>query len=98
MKILLKATQTGNTRKSFGQMRTKPPSKEKPQFKETKHQIVTPLSDARIVGPHPRKERKSGKKSSIAVTGGALTLILLAASMVTATFLMSPVIEEMFGK
>ena len=32
------------------------------------------------------------------VTSGALLFILVAATLVTATFLMSPVIEEMFGE
>ena len=32
------------------------------------------------------------------VTSGALTFLLLAASLVTLSFLMSPVIERVFGK
>jgi hypothetical protein len=42
------------------------------------------------------RERKD-RKTTVYVTSGALTLILLAAAMVTVTFLMSPVIEELFG-
>ena len=38
------------------------------------------------------------RKATVMVTSGALTIILLAATLVTATFLMSPVIEKVFGK
>ena len=38
------------------------------------------------------------RTTSLVVTGTTLTFILLAATMVTITFLMSPVIEEMFGE
>ena len=38
------------------------------------------------------------RATSIIITSSALTFILLAATLVTFTFLMSPVIEEMFGQ
>ena len=44
------------------------------------------------------KKRRQQKTASAVVTGGALTFVVLAAIMVTASFLMSPVIEEIFGK
>ena len=44
------------------------------------------------------KAKKKHKRSSMVVSGGALTFILLAATMVTTSFLMSPMIEEIFGK
>ena len=45
-----------------------------------------------------RKAKKNHSRSTIVVTTGALTFILLAATMVTTSFLMSPIIEKMFGK
>ena len=45
-----------------------------------------------------KKARRQQQRASVVVTGGALTFVLLAALLVTASFLMSPVIEEMFGK
>ena len=42
-------------------------------------------------------EETDRRATSLVVTSTALTIILLAATMVTITFLMSPVIEEMFG-
>ena len=44
------------------------------------------------------KARRQQQRATVVVTGGALTFVLLAALLVTASFLMSPVIEEMFGK
>ena len=38
------------------------------------------------------------RRATVMVTSGALTIILLAATLVTATFLMSPVIEKVFSK
>ena len=38
------------------------------------------------------------RTTSIIITSSALTFILLAATLVTFTFLMSPVIEKMFGQ
>ena len=46
---------------------------------------------------HCQSERHE-RTTSLVVTGTTLTFILLAATMVTITFLMSPVIEEMFGE
>ena len=45
-----------------------------------------------------RKAKKQQKRDTVLVTSGALTFILLAASLVTISFLMSPVIEQIFGK
>ena len=44
------------------------------------------------------KARRQQKTASVVVTGGALTFVLLAAVLVTTSFLMSPVIEQIFGK
>ena len=44
------------------------------------------------------RQKKNQKRATAIVTSGALTFIVLAATMVTASFLMSPVIEEIFGK
>ena len=43
-----------------------------------------------------RCEEKS-ERAGVMVTSGALLFILIAATLVTATFLMSPVIEDAFG-
>ena len=45
-----------------------------------------------------RKASREEARANIVVTGGAFTFLLLAALLVTATFLMSPVIEQVFGK
>ena len=50
---------------------------------------------------HTRVEMDQGKEqqtTNVVVTGGALTFVVLAAILVTASFLMSPVIEQVFGK
>ena len=47
---------------------------------------------------YERKRLYHRRRSTVMVTSGALTIILLAATLVTATFLMSPVIEKAFGK
>ena len=44
-----------------------------------------------------RCDTKSERANAM-VTSGALIFILIAATLVTATFLMSPVIEDAFGK
>ena len=53
-------------------------------------------------GGHTRLEMDKGKEeqetTNVVVTGGALTFVILAAILVTASFLMSPVIEQVFGK
>ena len=41
--------------------------------------------------------RRQQKTASVVVTSGALTFVLLAAVLVTISFLMSPVIEQIFG-
>ena len=41
---------------------------------------------------------KTRKKATVMVTSGALTFILLAATLVTASFLMAPQIEQIFSK
>ena len=38
------------------------------------------------------------RRATVMVTSGALTIILLAATLATATFLMSPVIDKVFSK
>ena len=43
-------------------------------------------------------ERQKRKKATAIVTSGALTFMILAAALVTASFLMSPVIEDVFSK
>ena len=45
-----------------------------------------------------RKTTRNQKRDTMIVTSGALTFILLAASLVTISFLLSPVIEQIFGK
>jgi hypothetical protein len=45
-----------------------------------------------------RKADRQQKRATVMVTSGALTFILLAAALVTISFLMSPVIEQIFGK
>ena len=45
-----------------------------------------------------RKKIRQQKTASAVVTGGALTFVVLVAVLVTASLLMSPVIEELFGK
>ena len=45
-----------------------------------------------------KKADRQQKRATVIVTSGALTLILLAAALVTISFLMSPVIEQIFGK
>ena len=45
-----------------------------------------------------RKAKKYHGRATKVVTSGALTFILLAATMVTTSFILSPVIEQIFGK
>ena len=45
-----------------------------------------------------KKEDRNQARASAMVTSGALTFILLAASLVTTSFLISPVIEDIFGE
>ena len=45
-----------------------------------------------------RKASREEARANIVVTGGASTFLLLAALLVTATFLMSPVFEQVFGE
>ena len=45
-----------------------------------------------------KKEDRKQARASAMVTSGALTFILLAASLVTTSFLISPVIEDIFGE
>ena len=44
-----------------------------------------------------RKNTTQRRRATVMMTSGALTFVLLAATLVTATFLMSPVIEKVFG-
>ena len=45
-----------------------------------------------------READRQQKRATVMVTSGALTFILLAAAMITTSFLISPVIEDIFGK
>ena len=45
-----------------------------------------------------RREKEKKSRATVFITSGAMTFIVLAATLVTATFLMSPVIEEIFGR
>ena len=42
------------------------------------------------------KQKKS--KATVFITSGAMTFLVLSATLVTATFLFSPKIEQIFGK
>ena len=44
------------------------------------------------------KEDEQQKRATVFITGGALSFIIIAALLVTTSFLMSPVIEQIFGK
>ena len=44
-----------------------------------------------------RREKKNRKRATVMVTSGAMTFLLMAATLVTATFLMSPTIEKIFS-
>ena len=45
-----------------------------------------------------RRKAEEEKRANVMVTSGALIFLLVAAALVTASFLMSPVIENMFSK
>ena len=45
-----------------------------------------------------RSSSNDEKRANVIVTGGALIFLLLAATLVTASFLISPVIETIFSK
>ena len=45
-----------------------------------------------------RRASRQQKRASVVVTGGALTFVVLAAVLVTASLLLSPAIEELFGR
>ena len=45
-----------------------------------------------------RSDTDKTERANVMVTSGALLFILVAATLVTATFLMSPVIEDAFGE
>ena len=55
-------------------------------------------STSHISEKKEEKARRQQKTASAVVNGGALTFVVLAAVLVTTSFLMSPVIEEIFGK
>ena len=44
------------------------------------------------------RSSKEKKRTNVIVTSGGLIFMLIAAALVTATFLMSPVIEDIFSK
>ena len=45
-----------------------------------------------------RREKEKKSRATVFITSGAMTFIVLAATLVTATFLFSPTIEEIFGE
>ena len=57
----------------------------------------TELENHNFHGINERNEERSQKKAKAIITGGTMALILLAATLVTTTFLMSPVIEQLLG-
>ena len=44
-----------------------------------------------------RREKRNRKRATVMITSGAMTFLLMAATLVTASFLMSPTIERIFG-
>ena len=44
-----------------------------------------------------RREKRNRKRATVMVTSGAMTFLVMAATLVTASFLMSPAIERIFG-
>ena len=59
--------------------------------------IHTKYLSKKIFSDIDRCDEKT-ERANVMVTSGALLFILIAATLVTATFLMSPVIEDAFGK
>ena len=45
-----------------------------------------------------RKKKRNQKRATVIITSGAMTFIVMTATLVTVTFLMSPVFEEIFGQ
>ena len=45
-----------------------------------------------------RREKEKKNQARVIITSGAMTFLVLAAFLVTATFLFSPTIEQIFGK
>ena len=57
-------------------------------------------TDPGVSGVGPEQylgENKEKSRAKVIITGGTMTLLLLAASLVTTSFLMSPVIEGILG-
>ena len=44
-----------------------------------------------------RREKRNCKRATVMVKSGAMTFLVIAATLVTASFLMSPTIEKIFG-
>jgi hypothetical protein len=44
-----------------------------------------------------RKEKRNCKRATVMVTSGAMTFLVMVATLVTASFLISPTIERIFG-
>ena len=45
-----------------------------------------------------KKEKRNQKRATLVVTSGAMTFMVMAATLVMVSFLMSPTIEEIFGQ
>ena len=65
-----------------------------PCSKKTPGQMLEEVEERRKL----RREKKNQKRATVLVTSGAMTFLLMAATLVTASFLMSPTIEKIFGK
>ena len=44
-----------------------------------------------------KREKRYHKRATVMVNSGAMTFLVIAATLVTASFLMSPTIERIFG-
>ena len=44
-----------------------------------------------------RREKRNRKRATVMITSGAMTFLVMAATLVMASFLMSPIIERIFG-
>ena len=61
--------------------------------------ITNPLKDKEVEWKMKmNKNENQRKKSTVIMTSGGLIFTLLAATLVTATFVMSPIIEKIFSK
>ena len=51
-----------------------------------------------VLGESHSRSSKEEKRTNVIVTSGGLIFMLIAAALVTATFLVSPVIKDIFSK